>query len=160
MIDTVQIFSGSTPIDFAKYVFMTAPNICCGDFALDNCGTRCGYWDLMKRIHPGQQEVNIGRSLSSPFWSRSKNSAPSSMIVKVSRECCVKYIVKTDLSKGINNLSDRCLFSFHAECFPPSCTNSRCDLYNSDFFLSASADQTFSVSSRSRSAPTGQWVMH
>ena len=33
-----------------------------------------GYWLFIKRTHPGQQEVNIGLSFSSPFEKRSINS--------------------------------------------------------------------------------------
>ena len=38
-----------------------APNICCGDFAVESSSVRSGYCDLRKRTQPGQQEVNIGQ---------------------------------------------------------------------------------------------------
>lgn len=37
---------------------------------------------MINRIQPGQQEVNIGRTFVSPFVKRSKNSFPSSIIVR------------------------------------------------------------------------------
>ena len=61
---------------------MTAPNICWGDLAVDRQEVRWGYWDFIKRIQPGQQEVNIGRSFSSPLVKRLINSVLSSMIVR------------------------------------------------------------------------------
>ena len=51
-----------------------APNICCGDFAVESSSVRSGYCDLRKRTQPGQQEVNIGQLFKEPFWKRSRNS--------------------------------------------------------------------------------------
>ena len=39
MIETAKIFSGSIPSFSAIYVFPRAPNICCGDLAVDRFGT-------------------------------------------------------------------------------------------------------------------------
>ena len=76
------MFSGLTPSFLAKYVFATAPNICCGDLAVERLSTMSGYWDFKKRTHPGQQEVNMGHLCSSLWARRSRNSVPSSMIVR------------------------------------------------------------------------------
>ena len=82
MIDNAKIRSGSMSIFFANAVFITAPNISCGDLADDNLFAICGYWDLINLTHPGQQDVNIGYISRSPFVNLSTNSVPSSMIVR------------------------------------------------------------------------------
>eukprot|EP00049_Salpingoeca_infusionum_P008210 m.133497 g.133497 ORF g.133497 m.133497 type:complete len:81 (-) comp13944_c5_seq1:1347-1589(-) len=40
--DTTRMRLASTPIRFAKTVFATEPNICCGDRVVDKCGMRFG----------------------------------------------------------------------------------------------------------------------
>ena len=41
-----------------------------------------GNWVLANRIHPGQQEVNMGNSFSSPAVNRFRNSLASSIMVR------------------------------------------------------------------------------
>ena len=82
MMDTEQIWSGSTPSFCAIKVFAMAPNICCGDFALERFFTYSGYCVLTNLTHPGQQDVNIGQWYSSLWVKRSMNSLPSSMMVR------------------------------------------------------------------------------
>ena len=60
MMDTQQIFAGSTPSFSAMYVLAMAPNICWGDFAVERFGMSSGYSSCTNRSQPGQQEVNIG----------------------------------------------------------------------------------------------------
>ena len=59
--ETQKMSFGSMLCVLANHVFVTAPNICCGDLAVDSCGTISGYSSFKKRTQPGQHEVKSGR---------------------------------------------------------------------------------------------------
>src|SRR5664280_2025772 len=86
IIDTTTISLRLIPILSAKYVLAIAPNICCGDFAVDGTSLRSGKYSSKKLTQPGQHDVRIGiLAVLSPFRYRlslSRSSVPSSIIVR------------------------------------------------------------------------------
>src|SRR5450756_1318331 len=85
IIDTTTISFRFIPILSAKYVLAIAPNICCGDFAVDGTSLRSGKYSSKKLTQPGQQDVSMGIfAVVSPFrclLSLSRSSVPSSITV-------------------------------------------------------------------------------
>lgn len=79
---------------------------------------------------------------------------------KICREGRVKYIVCSHLFQCIQDLSNRSILKLKPQLFRPSGTHSRRYLSHYDLFLIFDRLPDFSVSSRSRSAPTGQCVIH
>ena len=63
-----------------------APNICCGDLAVEGTSSKSGKLCSKKFTQPGQQEVKIGNfTFLSPFrwlFKRPSNSVPSSIMVR------------------------------------------------------------------------------
>ena len=82
MTETQKIFLGSTPIFSAKYVFVTAPNICWGLFAVERFFASSGCFIFTYLTQPGQQEVNMGMGYSPGWVILWMNSLPSSIMVR------------------------------------------------------------------------------
>ena len=59
MMETLKIFSGARPRRFASQVLLTAPNICCGDFAVDRRPVSSGYWLSLIHILCGKVNKDL-----------------------------------------------------------------------------------------------------
>ena len=128
--EMARIFSGRRRSLFLRSSSATAPNICCGDFAVDRFNRELRELPFDKP-HPsrGEQGVNIGHVCASRCVKRSINSLPSSMMVRSALEGGIKYIMEAKLTKRGGKDTGRCLIG-RGPNTPPCRADGRRDLHN------------------------------